>query len=167
VYFDKGIKVPVTPYISEDIADISDVVEFVDMLNEMRLGILHPATVEQFTKLSRPVSYSDGIEATELYHPLALSFIFVTHILFSFAMRWEVEKANHSRLEQLPPPAYEYTAVDTGGYNSRKISPDQIERLLKPLIVPKNVVLKVCGPCIPVNFNSQFSLVIWQRLTRK
>jgi hypothetical protein len=36
------------------------------MLNALRLGQLDAKIVEGFKKLSRPVLYEDGIEATEL-----------------------------------------------------------------------------------------------------
>lgn len=39
---------------------------FVDMLNEMRFGNLSPQSVAEFKKLSRPIYYEDGMEATEL-----------------------------------------------------------------------------------------------------
>lgn len=40
---------------------------FVDMLNQMRIGIVEPATVEQFTQLERPLYYDDGLEPMQLY----------------------------------------------------------------------------------------------------
>ena len=39
---------------------------FADMLNEMRLGKLTPASINSFKKLSRPLNYEDEITATEL-----------------------------------------------------------------------------------------------------
>lgn len=42
-------------------------VEFVDMLNMMRYGNMTLAASARFYALSRPVTYNDGIEPTELY----------------------------------------------------------------------------------------------------
>jgi ATP-dependent DNA helicase PIF1 len=39
---------------------------FANMLNEMRLGKITEETIQAFRKLSRPISYDDGISATEL-----------------------------------------------------------------------------------------------------
>ena len=39
---------------------------FAGMLNEMRLGKISPATVENFKRLSRPLEFKDEVEATEL-----------------------------------------------------------------------------------------------------
>lgn len=39
---------------------------FVDMLNEMRFGTLSQQSIQEFRKLSRPIHYEDGMEATEL-----------------------------------------------------------------------------------------------------
>ena len=40
--------------------------EFANMLNEMRLGRLAPASIAAFKKLSRPLDFHDSLEATEL-----------------------------------------------------------------------------------------------------
>lgn len=39
---------------------------FVQMLNEARMGTLSSASARKFAMLARPVTYNDGIEATEL-----------------------------------------------------------------------------------------------------
>jgi ATP-dependent DNA helicase PIF1 len=36
------------------------------MLNEMRFGNLSQQSIAEFRKLSRPIHYEDGMEATEL-----------------------------------------------------------------------------------------------------
>ena len=41
-------------------------IEFVDMLNALRLGKVNPKITEEFKRLSRPIVYEDGIEATAL-----------------------------------------------------------------------------------------------------
>ncbi len=43
------------------------VVEFVDILNEMRFGQLSEASIAKFKSLSRAIRYDDGVAATELY----------------------------------------------------------------------------------------------------
>jgi ATP-dependent DNA helicase PIF1 len=43
------------------------VVEFIDMLNEMRFGTLTPASIAKFKELKRDPCYQDGIDPTELY----------------------------------------------------------------------------------------------------
>lgn len=40
--------------------------EFAAMLNEMRLGKISDETVKSFQALSRPLTFNDGIETTEL-----------------------------------------------------------------------------------------------------
>jgi ATP-dependent DNA helicase PIF1 len=39
---------------------------FANMLNEIRLGKLTPASIKEFQRLSRPLKYEDEISATEL-----------------------------------------------------------------------------------------------------
>ena len=41
--------------------------EFIDMLNEMRFGALSADSIVKFRKLKREPHYDDGIEPTELY----------------------------------------------------------------------------------------------------
>ncbi|KAH9945603.1 hypothetical protein B0H21DRAFT_694015 [Amylocystis lapponica] len=103
-------------------------IAFVDMLNEMRLGNMKPATIKAFQSLSRPVTYTDGIEPTELY-----------------PIRREVDSANFSRLHKIPHPAHEYAATDSPGYDEsgRPISRHRMEQLLERLVAPKTIVLKV------------------------
>jgi ATP-dependent DNA helicase PIF1 len=40
--------------------------DFVEMLSAMRLGQLNSRAIAQFNKLSRPLVYDDGIEASLL-----------------------------------------------------------------------------------------------------
>ena len=39
---------------------------FAGMLNEMRLGVLTPKSIDTFRSLSRPIKYQDDLDATEL-----------------------------------------------------------------------------------------------------
>ncbi|RLV90878.1 ATP-dependent DNA helicase PIF1 [Spathaspora sp. JA1] len=69
--------------------------ELIDMLNALRFGKLQPETIQKFMRLSRRVSYQDGIEPTEL-----------------FPTRNEVKRANFARLNQLNSKAYVFVADD-------------------------------------------------------
>jgi len=69
--------------------------ELIDMLNSLRSGNLDPAMIAKFHLLSRKVTYSDGIEPTEL-----------------FPTRQEVKRANEMRLRSLRGANYVYRAQD-------------------------------------------------------
>jgi len=92
------------------------------MLNEMRLGRLSPASIEAFRKLSRPIKYDDGLEATEL-----------------FPTRHEVENANATRLSQLQGEGRTYSARD----ESKLLDPQQRDKLLSNVMAPPSLTLKV------------------------
>ncbi|CAO3570385.1 unnamed protein product [Mortierella alpina] len=71
---------------------------FIDMLTEMRHGKLSDETCRIFKELERTPQYpDDGIQATEL-----------------FALRKEVEMANHRHLADLAGPVYVYQPRDHG-----------------------------------------------------
>ena len=53
------------------------VIEFVNMLNEMRRGHLSPKSIERFKSLSRSIEYKDGLEATELLVQSIILVVFV------------------------------------------------------------------------------------------
>jgi hypothetical protein len=57
----------------------------------------------------------------------------------------EVDRANSSRLNQLPGPPITFQAQDYPGYDSKgqHISLSTMERLLDRLVVPKTLYLKV------------------------
>ncbi|CDO75871.1 hypothetical protein BN946_scf184672.g4 [Trametes cinnabarina] len=101
---------------------------FVDMLNAMRFGHVTPDIVTAFTKLDRPLRYTDGIDPTELY-----------------PTRQEVQGANSYRLKQLPGNARIYESMDLPGRDDegRPYHPDRVERALKDVIVPQKLPLKV------------------------
>ncbi|KAI0336180.1 hypothetical protein GY45DRAFT_1238914 [Cubamyces sp. BRFM 1775] len=102
--------------------------KFVDMLNAMRYGRMNAETTKAFRDLSRPVTYTDGIEPTELY-----------------PTRQEVDSANSHRLKQLPENSRLYHALDLPGRDEEghKYPPLRIERALRDVIVPKVLALKV------------------------
>ncbi|KAG2222751.1 hypothetical protein INT45_013115 [Circinella minor] len=71
--------------------------EFVDILNEMRLGRLSEAAIQKFRSLSRTPQTYNMIEPTELY-----------------ALRDQVDKSNTARLNGLPGDIRTFKAHDTG-----------------------------------------------------
>jgi ATP-dependent DNA helicase PIF1 len=91
------------------------------MLNEMRLGKLSNETIDSFKKLSRPVIYADGIEPTEL-----------------FPTRYEVERANNARMNNLGGEVMQYPATDTGSVTDR----DQRTKMLSNCMAPMMLNLK-------------------------
>ncbi|KAI0662490.1 PIF1-like helicase-domain-containing protein, partial [Cubamyces menziesii] len=101
--------------------------EFVDMLNAMRYGRMNAETTKAFRDLSREVTYTDGIEPTELY-----------------PTRQEVDSANSQRLKQLPDASRLYHALDLPGRDDagHQYPPQRIERALRDVIVPKILALK-------------------------
>lgn len=95
--------------------------EFVEMLNEMRMGKISPETELEFKKLSRPLPDDDIIPA-ELY-----------------STRNEVERANMSRLKNLPGECHTYHAIDGGNLRDQETK----EKLLSNFLAPKELRLKV------------------------
>lgn len=69
--------------------------ELIDMLNALRCGSLDQEMIAKFHLLSRKVTYTDGIEPTEL-----------------FPTRQEVKRANDMRLRNLKGATYSYKAQD-------------------------------------------------------
>ncbi|THH28278.1 hypothetical protein EUX98_g5905 [Antrodiella citrinella] len=117
---------------------------FVDMLNGMRFGHLDQATINKFRSLSRAVTYTDGIEPTDL-----------------FPTRREVDAANSSRLNKIRESARQYNATDAPGYDAegRPIPFPQMERLLERLVAPKSITLKVGAQVMLIKNMEQGSLV--------
>ncbi|KAJ7814140.1 hypothetical protein B0H14DRAFT_2376273, partial [Mycena olivaceomarginata] len=99
---------------------------FINLLNAMRFGKIEDP--EPFMALAREVKYTDGIQPTEL-----------------LSRRDEVELVNNSRLDQLPGDCETYQAMDIAGRNSKnqRVTPEQMEKLLDRLVVPKTIGLKV------------------------
>ncbi|KAK9323301.1 PIF1-like helicase-domain-containing protein [Lipomyces orientalis] len=93
---------------------------FVDMLNEMRIGKLSQASIEEFKKLDRIPIYDDNLEPTEL-----------------FCTRQEVEMANSRRMSGLPGQEHTYDAFDSGTSD-----PAVRAKLLSSCMAPEQVVLK-------------------------
>jgi ATP-dependent DNA helicase PIF1 len=97
------------------------VLEFVQLLNELRQGFITPFAIESFRALSRSIVSSDSdLPPTEL-----------------FPMRHEVERANSTRLAALQSPPVSYDARDSGS-----ASPDKRKAVLAGMMVPERLVLK-------------------------
>lgn len=96
--------------------------EFAAILNEMRLGKLSPRSIATFRGLSRPLTYTDGIEATEL-----------------FPTRQEVDAANSSKMRVLTGNAEVYIAEDTGTIADKT----HRDKLLSNCMAPISIELKI------------------------
>ncbi|CAL3969334.1 unnamed protein product [Diplocarpon coronariae] len=94
---------------------------FANMLNEMRLGKITDETIAAFKKLSRPISYEDGLAATEL-----------------FPTRNEVENSNAFRMRGLHGVAKRFEARDTGTITDLAMR----DKLLSNMMAPKMLELK-------------------------
>jgi hypothetical protein len=95
--------------------------EFVTMLNQMRLGTLSADSINKFKALQRPILYDDGIEPTEL-----------------FPTRQEVDNANNSRLRNLPGKVYKFVAEEGGSV----LDPRAREKILQNCMAPQVIELK-------------------------
>ncbi|KAH0602822.1 uncharacterized protein H6S33_008472 [Morchella sextelata] len=95
--------------------------EFAAILNEMRLGKLSDASIAVFRRLSRPLKYDDGIQATEL-----------------FPTRQEVDAANNSKMRLLSGTERKFTAIDTGSITDI----EHRTKLLSTCMAPQVICLK-------------------------
>ena len=71
---------------------------FIQLLNELRLGVTSPQTIQTLRDLGRKVQYDDGIEPTCL-----------------FPTRNQVLNENRKRLEKIDAPKTVYTGTDVSG----------------------------------------------------
>lgn len=95
---------------------------FVNLLNEVRIARLSPATVATIRSLSRPLPDSDdSCPPTELY-----------------PKRSQVDDANEVHLRRLDGPSHHYEARDGGSAND-----EERARLLKSFMAPALLELKV------------------------
>ncbi|KAI7088466.1 ATP-dependent DNA helicase, partial [Hortaea werneckii] len=94
---------------------------FAGMLNEMREGRLSQSSIDSFRNLSRPMSFDDSLEATEL-----------------FPTRNEVERANSERLSMLQGTSEIFEARDGGAIVDKM----QRDRLLQNCMAPEIITLK-------------------------
>ena len=98
------------------------------MLNEMRFGVMSSETIAAFTKLSRPIHYTDGIDPCALY-----------------PTRGEVTSHNNAELAKLPGGLETYVAHDTCGKdsNGKPTTEARREQILSNLVCEKFLKLKV------------------------
>lgn len=75
--------------------------KFIEMLNDMRNGLVTAESEREFLRLSRPLSCPAGIVPAELY-----------------ATRSEVDRANNLQLARLEGETYLYEAIDSGTLSS-------------------------------------------------
>lgn len=94
--------------------------KFIDMLNDMRTGLVSDENNMEFKKLSRPLEVMGGIEPAQLY-----------------CTRYEVERANNTRLSLLKGSAYLYKAQDSG-----ILDYEQRQNVLNNLLTPEKLFLK-------------------------
>lgn len=96
-------------------------VVFAGMLNEMREGRLSQSSINAFRNLSRPLTFEDMLDATEL-----------------FPTRSEVEKANSERLHVLQGDVVPFAARDGGSI----VDKAQRDKLLQNCMAPELITLK-------------------------
>lgn len=96
--------------------------EFIDMLNEMRLGRISDKTCHLFQKLERPLNDQDGLIATEL-----------------FPTRYEVDKSNERYLKNLNGELHNYHSIDTGIESDK----DMRNKMLSNLLATDKLTLKL------------------------
>lgn len=109
--------------------------ELIDMLNALREGTLDNRMVMSFKQLLRRVSYSDGIEPTEL-----------------FPTRAEVKRANENRLHQLKGKIHTFDARDSDK------SP-QVSRLYENLMCEQRLELKEGAQVMYLKNHSETNVV--------
>ena len=118
-------------------------IEFIEMLNEMRFGKLSQASIVKFGKLKRIPKYSDGIEPTELYVIACFMIQYDTLILSTdclrFPLREQVESANRQRLAALEGELMTFKAADDGEDNNEI----RLTKTLENVMAPKELTLKL------------------------
>ena len=96
------------------------IVDFVDLLNQLRRGNITPAARQTLTSLSRPLPQDDGLLPTEL-----------------FPLRTEVDRANAARMAALRGQAYRFEARDSGS-----AAPPRRQKLLDNMMAVRALELK-------------------------
>jgi ATP-dependent DNA helicase PIF1 len=114
-------------------------IEFVQLLNELRQGSITPLAIDSFRALSRPIVSNDSVlPPTEL-----------------FSTRHEVERANSTRLASLQSPAFTFDARDSGS-----AAPEKRKAVLANMRVPEHLILKQGAQVMLVkNIDDQRGLV--------
>lgn len=94
--------------------------KFIDMLNDMRNGIVSAEMTEEFERLKRELPTNDGIAPAEL-----------------FSTRHEVDYANNLRLNSLKGQTQLYRAIDSGS-----LPLHQRQTVLSNFLAPQKLFLK-------------------------
>lgn len=108
----------------------------IEMLTAMRKNNLTPEINRKFAELSRPVTFSDGNEATHLY-----------------SLRREVAVANQRRLDALPGRIFEFRALDGG------VAPEFVRKSLLDSFREEEVLQLKIGTQVMLVENKTPSLV--------
>ncbi|QRV74471.1 ATP-dependent DNA helicase PIF1 [Ceratobasidium sp. AG-Ba] len=89
--------------------------ELVDMLNDMRLGVVSQVSADLFSRLSRKVEYNDGIQPTQIY-----------------PLRRSADDANKRQMDLLTGEEIKFKALDTFGKDlyGEPITPQKGKSLL-------------------------------------
>ncbi|KAG4304852.1 hypothetical protein PORY_001905 [Pneumocystis oryctolagi] len=108
--------------------------DFVEMLNELRLGHLSHSSIKKFCSLDRELQFDDGLEPTEL-----------------FPTRNEVDKANATRMRALSGTLRTFEALDSG-----TVDKVQRDKLLSNCMAPARIDLKEGAQVMLIkNFDDQ------------
>ena len=94
---------------------------FINMLNEMRAGLINDESTQKFHQLQRPLQCPEGFVPSELY-----------------ATRYEVERANTRKLAAIDSEEVVYKAKDSG-----TLPKNVLEMILANYLAPQKLVLKV------------------------
>ncbi|KAG4300737.1 hypothetical protein PCK1_003166 [Pneumocystis canis] len=109
--------------------------DFVEMLNELRLGHLSHNSIKKFCSLDRELEFDDGLEPTEL-----------------FPTRSEVDKANATRMRSLSGVMRTFEALDSGTV----VDKTQRDKLLSNCMAPARIDLKEGAQVMLIkNFDDQ------------
>lgn len=108
--------------------------DFVEMLNELRLGHLSHSSIKKFRSLDRDLQFDDGLEPTEL-----------------FPTRNEVDQANATRMRSLSGTLRTFEALDSG-----TVDKVQRDKLLSNCMAPARIDLKEGAQVMLIkNFDDQ------------
>ncbi|EMR09860.1 hypothetical protein PNEG_02041 [Pneumocystis murina B123] len=108
--------------------------DFVEMLNELRLGRLSYNSINKFRSLDRELQFDDGLEPTEL-----------------FPTRNEVDQANATRMRSLSGALRTFEALDSG-----TVDKIQRDKLLSNCMAPARIDLKEGAQVMLIkNFDDQ------------
>ncbi len=96
--------------------------QFLQMLQEVRDGVITPSTIKKFKALERPLTSQDKLVPTRL-----------------FPTRREVDRANTTMISQIEGEDIRYVAVDGGELAGKP----QGFKLLDSFLVPQSITLKI------------------------